>query len=190
MEADLILRALLIPVAIAAVCTTHVPPVAAANTSTGAFIEAAGEIDAAKLDALALMVETDPRGVANELQSSLGGRKALQRYASAMLAHNQASRLGRQWASLLADRAELARSENKDGGIWFPQAEDAGFFTGGVAVALKRYPGAIPSFSAGAGMDEPAPDQEVQEWLMRATTLLPRGARSSFIQALQAGAVQ
>lgn len=153
-------------------------------------LRGAGEIDAAKLDALALMIETDSRGVANELQSSLGGHKALQRYALAMLIYNQASRLGRQWASLLADRAELARPEYKDGGIWFPRVEDAGFFTGGIAVALKRYPGAIPSFSAGAAIDEPAPDQEVQQSLMRATTLLPWGARSSFIQALQAGAVQ
>lgn len=48
-------------------------------------------------------METDLPDTANHLQTSLGGRKALQRYTLAMLTYGQAERLVRQWAALIAD---------------------------------------------------------------------------------------
>lgn len=153
------------------------------------FIAAAAQIDAAKLSALALAVEADPRGVANRLQGDVGGRRALQRYAAAMLQQGQAQRLGRQWAVLVADKAVLAAPENKDGGVWFPRAKDAGFFTGGVAAALTLRPDDVQAFARGAGLPEPTKVQDIPEWLSQPGALLPRPARSAFDQARRAGAV-
>lgn len=154
------------------------------------FITAAARIDATSLPALAVAVDADPAGVANQLQSGLGGRRALQAYAAAMLENGQADRLGRQWAALTADPAALSAAEQKDGGVWHPGAEDAGFFTGGIAAALSQNPKALPDFAQGAGVAPPAPGQDVSEWLLARIDALPRPARAAFDQALHAGAVR
>lgn len=158
-------------------------------TSEG-FIAAAARIDAESLSALAAAVDADPAGVANQLQSGLGGRRALQAYAAAMLDNGEAARLGRQWATLTADVPALSASEQKDGGVWRPRAEEAGFFTGGVAAALSQNPKALPDFAQGAGVAPPAPGQDVAEWLSQRVRALPRPARDAFDQALRAGAVR
>lgn len=154
------------------------------------FITTAARIDATSLPALAVAVDADPAGVANQLQSGLGGRRALQAYAAAMLEDGQAAHLGRQWAALTADVPALSAAEQKDGGVWHPRAEDAGFFTGGIAAALSQNPKALPDFSQGAGVAPPAPGQDVSEWLSARIDALPRPARAAFDQALHAGAVR
>ena len=158
-------------------------------TSEG-FIAAAARIDAESLSALAAAVDADPAGVANQLQSGLGGRRALQAYAAAMLENGEAAHLGRQWAALTADVPALSASEQKDGGVWHPRAEDAGFFTGGVAAALSQNPKALPDFAQGAGVAPPAPGEDIAEWLSQRVRALPRPARDAFDQALRAGAVR
>ena len=158
-------------------------------TSEG-FIAAAARIDAESLSALATAVDADPAGVANQLQSGLGGRRALQAYAAAMLENGEAARLGRQWATLTADVPALSASEQKNGGVWRPRAEDAGFFTGGVAAALSQNPKALPDFAQGAGVAPPAPGEDIAEWLSQRVRALPRPARDAFDQALRAGAVR
>lgn len=168
--------------------TPETPP-SAAVTSEG-FIAAAARIDAESLPALAAAVDADPSGVANQLQSSLGGRRALQAYAAAMLDNGEGERLGRQWAALTADVPALSASEQKDGGVWRPRAEDAGFFTGGIVAALSQNPKALPDFAQGAGVAPPAPGQDVAEWLSQRVRALPRPARAAFEQALHAGAVR
>ncbi len=161
-----------------------------AAVTSESFIAAAARIDAESLSALAAAVDADPAGVANQLQSGLGGRRALQAYAAAMLENGEAARLGRQWATLTADVPALSASEQKDGGVWRPRAEDAGFFTGGVAAALSQNPKALPDFAQGAGVAPPAPGQDVAEWLSARVDALPRSARAAFDQALHAGAVR
>ncbi|SPU46504.1 hypothetical protein [Brevundimonas diminuta] len=128
-----------------------------AAVTSESFIAAAARIDAESLSALAAAVDADPAGVANQLQSGLGGRRALQAYAAAMLEDGQAAHLGRQWAALTADVPALSASEQKDGGVWRPRAEDAGFFTGGIAAALSQNPKALPDFAQGAGVARPLP---------------------------------
>ena len=154
------------------------------------FIAAAARIEATSLPALAAAVDADPSGVANQLQSSLGGRRALQAYAAAMLENGEAAHLGRQWAALTADVPALSASEQKDGGVWHPRAEDAGFFTGGIAAALSHNPRTLPDFAQGAGVAPPAPGQDVSEWLSARIDAMPRPARAVFDQALHAGAVR
>ncbi|RSB43807.1 hypothetical protein [Brevundimonas sp. 357] len=156
--------------------------------TTESFITAAARIDATSLLALSAAVDADPQGVANQLQSGLGGRRALQAYAAAMLENGEAAHLGRQWAALTADVPALSASEQKDGGVWHPRAEDAGFFTGGVAAALSQKPKALPDFAQGAGVAPPAPGQDVAEWLSARVDALPRPARAAFDQALHASA--
>lgn len=161
-----------------------------AAVTSESFIAAAARIDAESLSALAAAVDADPAGVANQLQSGLGGRRALQAYAAAMLENGEAAHLGRQWAALTADVPALSASEQKDGGVWRPRAEEAGFFTGGVAAALSQNPKALPDFAQGAGVAPPAPGEDVAEWLSQRVRALPRPARDAFDQALRAGAVR
>lgn len=161
----------------------------AANKGLNTLIDATAEINAAKLDTLALSVETDLPDAANHLQTSLGGRKALQRYASAMLTYGQAERLGRQWAALIADTNRLGKAENKDGSVWYPHAIDAGFFAGGIAAALSQSPQAILTFSSGADLTPPASGQSIEEWFAQALPPVSKPARSAFDQALRAGSV-
>src|SRR5690606_4241284 len=142
------------------------------------FIAAAARIDATSLPALAAAMDADPLGVANQLQSSLGGRRALQAYAAATLANGDAAHLGQQRATLTADVPALSASEQKDGGARRPRAEDAGFFTGGIAAALPHRPRALPDFAQGAGVPRPAPAQDASEWLSARMDGMPRPARA------------
>ncbi|MGE6783861.1 hypothetical protein ACQKGL_15230 [Ensifer adhaerens] len=158
----------------------------AQGSSHDTFI-AAGKQGGGDLETQATFVDNDPLGVASYLES-FGANKALQHYALSMLADGQADRLGKQWAALIADQKGLAKAERKDGSVWWPQAEDVGFFTGGIAAALDRYPQAVRAFSKGAGRAEPTPGQDIDEWLANAAAPLSHPARSAFNRALRAGA--
>ncbi len=173
------------------IATLYSAPVFAANITLDSFIGATTDIDAVKLEKLAVAVEANLPETANHLQSNLGGRKALQQYASAMLAHGQAERLGRQWAELIANSAMLDKAEKKDGSVWFPHAKDAGFFAGGIAAALSQHPPqATGNFSTGAGLTAPVAGQDIAEWFSQSVSALSRPARAAFDQSLRAAAVR
>ena len=98
-----------------------------------------------QLEELAVLVDTQPMAVANTLERDSGGRGAILRYAAAMLDTGQADRLATQTVLVLRAGNPNARihdilgqGEEKDGGTWFPRAEEAGYFLGGVAVAVSR----------------------------------------------------
>lgn len=175
---------------IIAIAVLYSHPVSAAKTDLNTFIDKTVEIDATQLEKLARTVEANPTETANYLQSHSGGRKALQRYASAMLASGQAERLGRQWAELIVPVDRVGKAEYKDGGVWYPHAADAGFFAGGLAVALSQYPQSLQDFSSGAGLTEPISEQDIAEWFTRSVRTLSRPARSAFSQSLRAAAFQ
>jgi hypothetical protein len=119
---------------------------------------------------LAEAVSADPARVTAELERGLGGDSALRRYAGAMLDTGRGEALGRQMALVLrggdpqADpHRVLTRSEEKDGSVWFPVAEDAGFFAGAVAMALETSSDpdvAAAGIASGLGTPE-LPDVEV-----------------------------
>lgn len=113
----------------------QITPAIATEIPSSTFIDAATEIDATKRKVLARAVEADPAAIAGHLQSRMGGGKALQRYAVALLAQDQAERLGRQWAILVADRGAWATAEDKDGRCLVSRAKDAG------ACSRLGYPG-------------------------------------------------
>ncbi|MBX8782640.1 hypothetical protein HBA94_02560 [Ochrobactrum sp. GRS2] len=171
------------------IATLYSAPVFAANITLDSFIGATTDIDAAKLEKLAVAVEANLPETANHLQSNIGGRKALQQYASAMLSHGQAERLGKQWAGLIANSAMLDKAEKKDGSVWFPHAKDAGFFAGGIAAALSQHPQATGNFSTGAGLTAPIAGQDIAEWFSQSVSALSRPARAAFDQSLRAAAV-
>ena len=160
------------------------PPVAVTSDT---FIAATAEIDEDRLAALANAFDADPVGVVDRLERDAGGRSALRRYLAAMLNHDDAARLGRQSAMVLSDAESLARPETQDGGVWYPRAEDAGFFTGGVAAALASKPAQIGDFARGAG--RPAPSvEDLETWLSAPVSGLPRPARAAFDDAFRAAA--
>jgi hypothetical protein len=160
------------------------PPVAVTGDT---FIAATAEIDDARLAALADAFDADPVGVVDRLERDAGGRSALRRYLAAMLDHDEAARLGRQSAMVLSDAQSLARPETQDGGVWYPHAEDAGFFTGAVAAALASKRATIGDFARGAG--RPAPSvEDLETWLSAPASDLPRPARAAFDDAFRAAA--
>lgn len=159
-------------------------PVAVTSDS---FIAATAEIDDARLAALADAFDADPVGVVDRLERDAGGRSALRRYIAAMLDQDEAVRLGRQSAMVLSDAESLARPEPQDGGVWYPRAEDAGFFTGGVAAALASKPAQIGDFARGAGRPAPSIDN-LETWLSAPVSNLPRPARAAFDDAFRAAA--
>lgn len=159
-------------------------PVAVTSDS---FIAATAEIDEHRLAALADAFDADHLGVVDRLERDAGGRSALRRYIAAMLDQDEVARLGRQSAMVLSDAESLARPETQDGGVWYPRAEDAGFFTGGVAAALASKPATIGDFARGAG--RPAPSvEDLETWLSAPVSALPRPARAAFDDAFRAAA--
>lgn len=156
-------------------------------TSDG-FIAATGDIDPARLAALAKAFEADPAGIVDRLERDSGGRAALRRYAAAMLEQGQAARLGRQTALALSDVASLAEPERQDGGVWYPRAEDAGFFLGGVGAALAARPTDIDDFARGVGRPAPASSDDLEAWLAAPASTVPRPARAAFDNAFRAAA--
>lgn len=96
-----------------------------------------------KLDRLGAAFIKDPASVSDALEAEIGGRAALRTYLYVMLQQGRhddiaeqvrnvlhAGQLGRPFADI------LNTAEHQDGSIWFPLAEQAGFFLGGVAAVL------------------------------------------------------
>lgn len=178
------------PVVLSAMLLAMVGPVMASEIGPETFIAATADIKARGIEPLAQAVDANPRGIAALLESEIGGRKALQLYATAILEAGEEKRLGAQWAVVARDEKALAKAENKDGGVWYPLAEDAGFFSGGILAVLEQRAEAIPAFSAGAGIEEPSPGQDLMEWLEQQVALPGGPARNILKRAMRAGAVR
>lgn len=178
------------PVVLVAFLLAMPGPATAGGIGPETFIAATADIEARGIEPLAQAMDADPGGIAAMLESGMGGRKALQRYAAAMLQAGEEERLGAQWAAVAGDAKALAKTENRDGGVWYPRAEDAGFFSGGVLAALEQRPAAVPAFSAGAAIAAPAPGQDLAEWLGRQVALPGGPARSALERAMRAAAVR
>lgn len=172
-----------------AACDEPVRTSSHAPVEPDGFIAAVDDIDAGRLEALATAADRDVGAVADRLEGDTGGRLALRRYAAAMVDAGQSERLGRQWLTLTRDRDALAKAEHQDGGVWHPRAEDAGFFTGGVAVVLTRNPEAAAAFAKGAALSPPDTGQDASDWLLQTARDLPRPARTAFDQTFRAAAV-
>lgn len=178
------------PVVLGAILLVMPVPSTAGGIGPETFIAATADIEVRGIGPLARAVDADPFGIAVLLQNETGGRKALHRYAAVMLETGEGQRLGAQWAVIVGDAKAMGRSEQKDGGVWYPVAEDAGFFTGGILAALEQRAEAVPAFSTGAGIVEPTPDQDVLEWLVRQIALPDGPARDALRRAARAGAVR
>lgn len=188
------LRPILIAAAAATLMSCDRPeaasPAASAPIATAGFIDATADIDRSNLTSLAAAFDADPVGVVDRLERDVGGRSALRRYAAAMIEQDQAERLGRQLAVVLSQDEVLARPEDQDGGVWYPHAEDAGFFTGGIGAVLTSHPDALVAFARGAGRPAPGAGEDLQTWLSAPVAGLPRPARAAFDSALRAAAYQ
>jgi hypothetical protein len=157
------------------------------TVTSDTFIAATAEIDEERLASLADAFDADPVGIVDRLERDVGGRSALRRYVAAMLDQGEAARLGRQSAMVMGDAESLARPETQDGGVWYPRAEDAGFFTGGVAAALASKPARIGDFARGAGRSASSVE-DLETWLSAPVSDLPRPARAAFDDAFRAAA--
>lgn len=164
-------------------------PSPATPVPTDEFIAASADIDRSSLPALIAAFDADPVGVIDRLERDIGGQSALRRYATAMVEQGQAESLGRQLTIILT-RDDLARPENKDGAVWYPHAEDAGFFAGGVGAVLASHPNALAAVAKGTGRSAPAARDDLQAWLSAPVADLPRPARSAFDDAFRAAAYQ
>lgn len=131
----------------------------------------------AKLDQLAGALKDDPMGVCDELEAGIGGRFALRTYLSAMLDFDQSAALVDQlFIVLSAGRPgdtmadALGKPEKKDGSVWFPLAEQAGFFAGGLASVLEnqRQGEAVSRIARKLNVPLPGPDDRVGTWLLAA----------------------
>ncbi|MFN3877293.1 MAG: hypothetical protein ACK4MH_02820 [Brevundimonas sp.] len=167
-----------------------VSPSPATPVATDEFIAASADIDRSSLPALIAAFDADPVGVIDRLERDIGGQSALRRYATAMVEQGQAENLGRQLTLILNRGDDLARPDNQDGAVWYPHAEDAGFFAGGVGAVLSSHPDALAAFSRGTGRSAPAASDDLQAWLSAAVADLPRPARSAFDDAFRAAAYQ
>lgn len=129
---------------------------------------------AALVAALEKAITANPVALVGTLETTFGGVSAVRRYAEAMMAIERSEGLGRQIAALVRGGAPgaspieaLSRSEPRDGSVWYPLADDAGFFVGCVAWALER--SARPSVTAAgmaAGLGVPRSENagETESW--------------------------
>lgn len=133
-----------------------------------------------QLEELAQLVDTQPMAVADTLERDIGGHGAILRYAMAMLDTGQADRLATQTVLVLRSGNPNARihdilgqPEEKDGGTWFPRAEEAGYFLGGVAAAVSGHAARDEYLEALRErlQLEPVPaDEPLDQWLVVNTT--------------------
>ncbi|MGU3494038.1 hypothetical protein ACLBXM_08350 [Xanthobacteraceae bacterium A53D] len=130
-----------------------------------------------RLDKLASALKDDPMGVCDELEAGIGGRFALRAYVTAMLDFDQSAALVDQLFLVLSagrpgySMAEaLGKPQKQDGSVWFPLAEQAGFFTGGLASVLDghRQGAAVGLIVQKLRVPPPAPEDTVGTWLLAA----------------------
>lgn len=96
-----------------------------------------------RLDQLSAALSADPVAISDEMERSIGGGRALQAFAAAMVAEDRAAALVDGLAAVLhggdaghsiADA--MNRPQQQDGSVWFPLAKQGGFVAGGIAAAL------------------------------------------------------
>ncbi|KFC68250.1 hypothetical protein FF80_01974 [Devosia sp. LC5] len=150
------------------------------------------------LDQLGEALVEDPVSVGDLLEAEMGGRTALRVYVLAMLEDGRGEELAEHVLHVLhaGQRGRpiadvLNTADQQDGSTWFPLAEQAGFFLGGVAAVLdgKAETGGNPSIGFGwfganettrdltllaerLGMQPPAENQTAADWLLNGQTNL------------------
>lgn len=141
---------------------------------------------------LGAALRNDPLGVSDDLERSVGGGRALREYVGAMLADGALPELveqvhivmhGGETQKPLADVLNVA--EDQDGSVWFPQAEQAGFFVGSLAAVLdgagqgsilswlggrNEFADASQAIAARFDIAAPAAQDTAAEWLLDAFT--------------------
>lgn len=149
------------------------------------------ERKAQQMNLLGAALLEDPVGVSDDLERSSGGGRALRAYLQAMVEDGDHTALVEQFHVVmhggrphepLAD--VLNASQSQDGSVWFPQAEQSGFFAGSLAAILDGnrsdswLPWSDDNSSATAseaiatrfGLVVPAADETAAEWLITAFT--------------------
>lgn len=140
----------------------------------------------------------DPVGISDDLERSGGGKRALRAYALAMIEDGNMVPLVDQLHGVMhggAPTGNFAEALNapqyQDGSVWFPQAEQAGFFAGAIAAVLDGKSiddgkplgkllswiegQAVPAEASQAiadrfGVRPPAVEETVAEWMLRVFT--------------------
>ena len=156
--------------------------------------------EASALESAAAGFEADPVAITDALEREPGGRSACQRYAMAMIEAGLETRLADQLRLVLgggdadAEIIEaLSQPEQQDGSVWFPLAEQAGFFAGCVAAAIAQAPDREPAIAAlteGLEIEPPLADDGVDEWLARQIRSLDDGMSGPVAQWFDAGFTQ
>lgn len=155
--------------------------------STASIIDMAKDQRAAQLEALGSALLDDPVDVADDLERSGGGKRALRAYAYAMIADGNVSQMVDQFHTVMhggATTVSLSEvfntPQSQDGSVWFPQAEQAGFFAGGIAAVLDGKDAAgfdnahvsivFTAIEQRFGVSAPQPQEKAGEWMLRAFT--------------------
>lgn len=150
-----------------------------------------------RLDQLSAALAADPQAVGDELERSIGGGRALQSYAGAMIAEDRAAALVDGLAAVLragnAGRSvgdAMNTPQQQDGSTWFPLAEQGGFVAGGIAAVLDGKAGsdqgasALTSWFEGEDnardvaeliaarfdLQTPVPEEDFSGWMLQAFT--------------------
>ncbi|ODT06030.1 MAG: hypothetical protein ABS58_13315 [Mesorhizobium sp. SCN 65-20] len=151
-----------------------------------------------RLDLLGSAIVENPVALSDDLEASVGGRMVLRAYVQAMVEDRRLSDLAEQLFAVMHAKqtagrfAEvLNRNERQDGSVWYPYAEQAGFFAGGIAAVLdgksatRRESGAsLPGkdtrqeathlVARRFDLEPPVEEETAAEWMLEAFT----GSRS------------
>ena len=155
--------------------------------SSRTIIEMAKEQRAGRLAKLGAALLKDPVGVADDLERSSGGKGAVRAYTQSMIEDGNVAELIEQFHMVMhggTSAASLADVFNnpqaQDGSVWFPQAEQAGFFAGGIAAVLDGRGGArldeelrtgfINGVGQSFGVPAPQSQDNAREWMLKAFT--------------------
>ncbi|WP_332719103.1 hypothetical protein [Pelagibacterium mangrovi] len=168
---------------------------------TTAWIEATAALgEAGALESAAAAFEADPVAITDALEREPGGRSACQRYTTAMIGAGLEARLADQLRLVLgggdADAEiidALSEPQRQDGSVWFPLAEQAGFFTGCVVAAIAQAPDREPAIAAltdSLEIEPPLADDGVDDWLAQQIRSLGGGMSGPVVQWFDAGFTQ
>ncbi|UXN67993.1 hypothetical protein N8A98_00265 (plasmid) [Devosia neptuniae] len=112
-------------------------------SSTGSILDMPTAQRAPQLALLGAALLENPVAISDDLERSGGGKRALRAYAQAMIEDGNLVPLVHQLHVVMhggAPAGNLAEALNasryQDGSVWFPQAEQAGFFAGAIAAVL------------------------------------------------------
>ena len=131
------------------------------TSSARSTLDMPGAQRAPQLALLGAALLEDPVGISDDLERSGGGKRALRAYAQAMLEDDNLVPLVDQLHAVMhggAPTGNLAEALNapqyQDGSVWFPHAEQAGFFAGAIAAVLD-----------GKGIDDGEPLGAFLSWI-------------------------